>query len=204
VVVIDGEPWTIEALPVEQTADAVSVLSRGMRDNPNNVAAFGGDAAHRERCLRRMFGGVFRVIGTQQPLCARDGETIVGVTGVAPPGDCQPSAIERLRIAPSILASGPRRALRVLRWTSRWEAHDPKAPHVHLGPLAVEPRLQGRGIGSLILAEHCRTLDEQGLDGYLETDKPANVRLYERFGYRVIGEETVIGVPNWFMLRTAQ
>jgi ribosomal protein S18 acetylase RimI-like enzyme len=68
----------------------------------------------------------------------------------------------------------------------------------------VEPDLQGRGIGSLILSEHCRTLDEQRLDGYLETDKRENVLLYERFGYRVIAEASVIGVPNWFMFRESQ
>jgi hypothetical protein len=201
---VDDESWTIDALPVERTADAIAVLSRGMRDNPNNVAAFGGDSAHRQRCLQRMFGAFFRVMRNQEPLCARGEETIVGVTGVAPPGHCRPSAIKRLRIAPSILASGPRHAPRVLRWTSTWEALDPETAHVHLGPLAVEPDLQGRGIGSLILSEHCRTLDEQRLAGYLETDKRENVRLYERFGYRVIAEASVIGVPNWFMFRESQ
>jgi hypothetical protein len=47
-------------------------------------------------------------------------------------------------------------------------------------------------------------LDEQRLDGYLETDKRENVLLYERFGYRVIAEASVIGVPNWFMLRESE
>lgn len=31
---------------------------------------------------------------------------------------------------------------------------------------------------------------------YLGTDKPENVRLYERFGFETIGQEPVIGVPN--------
>jgi ribosomal protein S18 acetylase RimI-like enzyme len=41
-------------------------------------------------------------------------------------------------------------------------------------------------------------------DAYLETDKPENVRFYERFGFEVVGEEEVLGVPNWFMLRRAR
>ena len=172
-----------------------------MRDNPNNVAAFGPDPHRRERCLERLFAGLFGTMGSQQPLCALDGEALVGVTGVAPPGSCQPTFGERARIAPSILAAGPRSAMRVLRWTAAWAQRDPTEPHVHLGPLAVEPRLQGRGIGSRILAEHCSRLDEERQIGYLETDKAENVVLYERFGYRVHGEAEIIGVRNWFMLR---
>ena len=37
--------------------------------------------------------------------------------------------------------------------------------------------------------------------GYLETDKPENVTLYERFGFKVTGEAKVFGVPNWFKWR---
>lgn len=38
---------------------------------------------------------------------------------------------------------------------------------------------------------------------YLETDKAVNVTLYERFSFVVIGQEEVLGVPNWFMRRPA-
>jgi hypothetical protein len=37
--------------------------------------------------------------------------------------------------------------------------------------------------------------------GYLETDKRDNVGFYERFGFEVIGDERVGGVPNRFMRR---
>lgn len=134
-VAVPDQQLRIEALPVTRVAEVVGVLSRGMRDNPNNVAAFGRDP------------------------------------------------------------------VRLLRWTGAWGARDPDKPHLHLGPLAVEPHLRGRGIGSQILDEHCRHLDERGLGGYLETDRRENVRLYERFGYRVVAETSVIGVPNWFMWR---
>jgi ribosomal protein S18 acetylase RimI-like enzyme len=196
-----GASLTVTTLPAERLVEAISVLSRGMRDNPNNLAAFGRDPIRRERCLRRMFAGLFRVMSSQQPLCALDRDTLVGITGVAPPGSCQPNVAEQARIAPSILAAGPRSALRVLKWTAAWAERDPTQPHMHLGPLAVEPSLRGRGIGSRILAEHCRRLDEDGQIGYLETDKTENVVLYERFGFRVVGDAQIIGVPNWFMLR---
>jgi ribosomal protein S18 acetylase RimI-like enzyme len=68
--------------------------------------------------------------------------------------------------------------------------------------VAVDRHLQGLGIGSAMLAVHVEDLDAQRLNGWLETDKDANVRLYERFGYEVVEQADVLGVPNWFMRRT--
>jgi ribosomal protein S18 acetylase RimI-like enzyme len=82
-----------------------------------------------------------------------------------------------------------------------WSARDLDERHSHLGPLAVDADLQGRGIGTRILSEYCRRLDRPGEVGYLETNKPENVRLYEHHGFTVIGTDTVIGVSNWFMRR---
>ncbi len=45
------------------------------------------------------------------------------------------------------------------------------------------------------------TVDDAREAAYLETDRPENVSFYERFGFEVTGEQRVIGVANWFMLR---
>jgi ribosomal protein S18 acetylase RimI-like enzyme len=188
----------------EEVLDAIAVLARGMRDNPLHVAAYGDDPERRLRCHARLMGAVFRVFAAQQPICAVRDSVILGVTGVAPVGTCQPGAMQRLRLLPSLVALGPRTSARVGRWISAWARRDPDEPHVHLGPLAVDAHLQGQGIGSLIMQEHCRRLDAAGEVGYLETDKTENVRFYERFSFEVVGEEPVIGVPNWFMRRRGE
>jgi ribosomal protein S18 acetylase RimI-like enzyme len=198
-----GELGSIEVrdLRPEEVSQAVGVLARGMRDNPLHVAAYGDDPERRLRCHARLMGAVFRASSAQEPICAvRDG-TLLGVTGVAPVGACQPTPMQRLRLLPSVVALGPRSAGQVGKWVSTWAKRDPDEPHVHLGPLAVDAHLQGQGIGSLIMQEHCRRLDERREVGYLETDKAENVRFYRRFGFEVVGEESVIGVPNWFMRR---
>jgi GNAT superfamily N-acetyltransferase len=201
-----GELGSIEVrdLRPEEIPEAVGVLARGMRDNPLHVAAYGDDPERRLRCHARLMRGLFRAVPTQQPICAlRDG-AIVGVTGVAPVGACQPTATQRLRLLPGVVALGPRTAARVGRWISVWAKRDLDEPHVHLGPLAVDAHLQGEGMGSLIMQEYCRRLDAAREVGYLETDKRANVRFYERFGFEVIGEEPVLDVPNWFMRRPSR
>ena len=67
--------------------------------------------------------------------------------------------------------------------------------------MAVDAGLQGRGIGSRLLEEYCARVDAAGEAAYLETDKPANVRFYERFGFETVGEQVVLGSPSWFMRR---
>ena len=66
---------------------------------------------------------------------------------------------------------------------------------------AARAGLQGLGIGSRLLTAVCARADAAGAAAYLETDKPINVRFYERFGFQVVGEQEILGVPNWFMWR---
>jgi ribosomal protein S18 acetylase RimI-like enzyme len=188
----------------DEIAAAIDVLARGMRDNPLHVAAYGSDPERRRRCHARLVQGLFRTFSAQQPICAVRNGVIVGVTGVAPPGTCQPTPAQRLRLLPALVGLGAPTAVRVTRWVSAWARHDPDEPHVHLGPLAVDTHLQGQGIGTLIMLEHTRQLDAASAVGYLETDRPQNVGFYERFGYQVVGDDTVLGVANWYMRRPPQ
>ena len=186
----------------DRLGEAVGVLARGMLDNPMHVAAFGPDPGRRRRALERLFGALFH-IKTGEPICAtRDGK-VVATTGVAPAGTCQPTGREAARFVPVVAGLGPRAAARTSRWIRAWSNRDLSEPHVHLGPLAVDAGLQGRGIGSKLLAEHCRRLDAASQVGYLETDKEQNVTFYARQGFATIDEATVLGVPNWFMRRPA-
>ena len=169
------------------------------------TAMFGADPERRRRCLETMFGGMFRVVlMAQPPLLALDGQTIVGVTGFAPPGTCQPTNAQRLRLLPSMMPTGPGSLLRVPRVSGAWGKLDLKEAHSHLGPLAVDAHLKGRGIGTQMLNAYCRRLDDAHLTSYLETETEDNVRLYTRYGFKVIAEQYVLGVPNWFMRRASE
>ena len=144
---------------------------------------------------------MFEVMNGQTPLVALEGGTMVGVTGVAPPGTCQPNVEQLLKYVPALLPMGLPSLARTARLNRSWGQVDPKEHHSHLGPLAVDADLRGRGIGSQILGHYCRQLDDASLMGYLETDSEDKVRLYKRFGFEVVREQQVIGVRNWFMVR---
>jgi GNAT superfamily N-acetyltransferase len=183
--------------------EAVGVLARGMRDNPIHVAAFGPDPERRVRILFRMFSDLFRVIQGWEAVCARRDGVIVGVAGYAENGACMPGTMQMLRLAPGLLSLGLRTAMRSSRWMATWAKRDPAERHSHFGPFAVDSHLQGQGFGTVLLTDYCARLDGAGEMSYLETDKPENVRLYERHGFDVVDEAVVLGVPNWFMRRPA-
>ncbi len=197
------EIGAVVALEIEE---ALGVTVRGMRDNPLTVAAFGDDAEQRRQRFRRFMGGAAKVLGWgPNMLVARGADgTIAGVCNMMPPGECLPSPSQQLRMLPSLLSNGPRAAARTIRWLGAWSKHDPEERHWHLGPLAVDTHLQGMGIGSKLMRVFCARMDAAGEDAYLETDKPINVPFYERFGFEVVGEREVLGVPNWFMLRRVE
>jgi ribosomal protein S18 acetylase RimI-like enzyme len=199
------EELEIGALDVSEIEEALGVVTRGMRDNPTHVAAFGEDPEVRARRIRRLFGGAFAVLDLyKHMLAARSAEgAIIGVVGMLPPGECRPTIAQQLRLLPRLLSTGPRAAGRSASWMGTWSKHDPKERHWHLGPLAVDAHLQGMGIGSKLMRVFCAKMDAAGEDAYLETDKLINVRFYERFGFEIVTEQDVIGVTNWFMFRRA-
>lgn len=185
---------------------AAALTARGMRDNPTHIVAFGRDDARREQKLGALFGSVLPVVSAKAVLIgAYRGDELVGLAGVAGPGNCRPSAGESVRILPRLLPRvGVGSMMKMGRWQGVWKQHDPAEAHWHLGPVAVDTHLQGQGIGSAILEEICARMDRQGALLYLETDKPENVRFYQKFGFETIGLTPVIGVTNWFMQRPAR
>ena len=133
---------------------------------------------------------------------AFDRGKMVGVCAITAPGQCQLNGWDKLRIVPAIFLPNPLSTpLRVLRWVGEWSWRDPTEPHWHLGPVAVDAQLQGRGIGGAMMADFCARMSECGTFSYLETDKSENVRFYQKFGFSVIAEAEILGIPNWFMSR---
>ncbi|MCC5578802.1 GNAT family N-acetyltransferase [Microtetraspora sp. AC03309] len=59
----------------------------------------------------------------------------------------------------------------------------PHEPHHYLAFIALVRGRTGRGLGSLLLEEHHRRLDAQGMPAYLEASSEASRRLYLRHGY---------------------
>ncbi|MDG4796926.1 GNAT family N-acetyltransferase [Micromonospora sp. WMMD1082] len=86
-----------------------------------------------------------------------------------------------------------------------FDAFHPDEPHHYLAYAAVDPRRQNRGIGTALLTDYHRRLDELGLPAYLEASNLHNRRIYLRHDYTA-GPTIVLptaGPPIWRMWRGA-
>lgn len=196
-------PVAVRLLAPALIAPAAQLLAGSMRDNPLHRRLFPGGEARLESLLAAAFSRLLqRQMRTGRVLAAFDGETLVGVAAMVPPGHCQPTLPDKLAML-AILARARRlrRLPGIRRWLRIWAREDPAIDHWHLGPAAVARTLQGQGVGTALMAAICDELDRRQAVGYLETDKDSNVRLYRRGGFEVVAERPVLGVPNWFMLR---
>ena len=66
----------------------------------------------------------------------------------------------------------------------------------YLEYLAVDPSKQGLGLGSSILKESLKVIDELGEAAYLESSNPQNMSLYERFGFRFVKKIQIGSSPQ--------
>ena len=202
----DGEEfhYDIGVLRDQQLDAAAGLCARSMRDNPLHVSVFGADPERRLRRLQRFFSGLLPYVQRKGLLLAAyESEDLIAVCGLLPPGHCLPGRMETFRLLPSLLSSNsPTGLLRLRHWLTTWTRNDLHEPHWHLGPLAVDPPWQKCGVGSRMLATCLAHIDASGAVSYLETDRPVNVAFYEDFGFRTVAQLTVLGVPNWLMLRS--
>lgn len=94
----------------------------------------------------------------------------------------------------------------LIRLFSTLEKVRPPTPHYYLRLLGVRPELQGQGLGSALMQPVLTQCDELGIPAYLETETEANVRYYEKRGFRVLREIPVQpgALTMWTMWRPGE
>jgi ribosomal protein S18 acetylase RimI-like enzyme len=144
----------------------------------------------RNRALERFF---LRVLGSRT---LPYGETWLTANGLAaaawipPYSPLQtPSLIDDLRMLPTVLSlTGLPRLTRGAAMASAMAEAHPVEPCFYLAFIAVAPRLQGAGLGTLLLEHTLARVDAARAGAYLENSNPRNLKLYERAGFKVTRE----------------
>jgi ribosomal protein S18 acetylase RimI-like enzyme len=165
----------------DEAARLAQALARAFEDDPVSAWFFPDESDRLER-LERMYRLLF------VPDHVRYGEayTSGGYAGVAlwtPPGEGKLSAMETLRLMPTIARIFGRWTPRALRGLSYQESKYPERPHYHLVFIGVEPQRQGQGIGSQLMRPVLRRFDREGMPVYLEASTQGSRALYLRHGF---------------------
>ena len=124
------------------------------------------------------------------------GETWLAASGLAaaawvPPYSqlTAPSLLDDLRMVPTILRlTGLARLQRGAAMSAAMTSAQPDEPCFYLAFIGVAPRLQGSGLGSLLLNRTLARVDAARAGAYLENSNPRNLKLYERAGFSVTRE----------------
>ena len=89
----------------------------------------------------------------------------------------------------SVRASvAPTRHAEVFALFEEMGSYHPAEPHWFLPLIAIDPLVQGSGLGSELLAYMLARCDRNQQVAYLDSSNPKNVPLYERHGFVVLGE----------------
>ena len=83
--------------------------------------------------------------------------------------------------------------------------YHPSEPHWYLPLIGVDPAHRGKGYGSQLLRHALAACDRDGTPAYLESSNAANIALYARYGFEVLGTIQAGASPPIFpMLRSAR
>jgi GNAT superfamily N-acetyltransferase len=180
---------------------AGAVAGRALCDDPLVVFLHGDDVAMRLRASYDMFVGT--VVAMPDPAIGGFlGNHAVAVVAASAPGTCFMHRLDaEYRMMPDGPLGAPGSPDRLRRAMANWCANHTDERHWHVGPVAVEPILQGKGLGSLLMRAFCDRMDEEGELAWLETERPENVVFYRRLGFEVAGESDVHSLHTWFMRR---
>lgn len=75
-------------------------------------------------------------------------------------------------------------------------------PHCYVPLLGVRPESQGKGLSRVVMRPVFDRADREGVSVYLETVPEANVAIYRKLGFELVGRrELSRGLPNWEMVR---
>ena len=65
--------------------------------------------------------------------------------------------------------------------------HHEAGPCWYLPAIAADPTRQGQGLGAALMKHALEACDEEGTNAYLECSNAANIPLYQRHGFEIVG-----------------
>ena len=182
---------TVLRLGQEHVPEITRVLCEAFYDYPVMRYVIGGGPGNYERQLSTLvhFFVMARVLRNEDLIGTMDGNDLAATALVSYPGrGMAPAGLITLRDE-AWDELGPESLSRYEAYSAARAPFEVEVPHIHLDMIGVSRAAQGSGLGrQLIDHVHLMSREDDSSQGVtLTTEDPANVPLYEHFGYEVVG-----------------
>ena len=202
-----GGSQAVRAARRDEAALLGDVLADAFAEDPVFAWLIPPHLRRRDNRLRAFFTSMSRGYLRQGKPCYLTGDASAAALWAAPGAWAMPLSQVILEAVPNGLAFRRRlfRALRTQMQIERLHAGHSR-PHWYLGYLGARRDRQGQGQGTRMLRQVLAGVDTDGVPAYLESSNERNLSLYERNGFRVVGELQALGhgPTIWRMWREPQ
>ncbi|HEY7147743.1 MAG TPA: GNAT family N-acetyltransferase [Streptosporangiaceae bacterium] len=202
-----GGSQAVRAARRDEAALLGEVLAEAFAEDPVFAWLIPPHLRGRDDRLRTFFTSMSRAYLRRGKPCYLTGDASAAALWATPGAWAMPLSQVILEAVPSGLAFRHRlpRALRTQLQVERLHAGQ-SPPHWYLGYLGTRRDRQGQGLGTQMLREVLAGLDTGGVPAYLESSNERNLPLYQRNGFRVVGELRALGhgPAIWRMWREPQ
>ncbi len=203
---VQRQPHEVTALPARRVGEVVQVLSDAFFAYPVMEYVLGPRPGYEsdlkvlvEFFVMARFVRDDLVLGVE----GRDG-ALAGVATITLPGE-EESPVELTRLREQVWARlGEEARRRYERFGEACRVFDIEYRHYHLNMIGVRSAHAGQGVGRRLLgAVHRVSAEDSESRGVtLTTEDPANLPLYQRFGYRILGHvEIGTDLESWGLFR---
>ncbi|MGN6473832.1 MAG: GNAT family N-acetyltransferase [Mycobacteriales bacterium] len=169
------------------------VLADAFVDDPVISWLIPAGVDNRDERLRLFFTAMSRTYLRSGKPCYLAGDASGAALWSAPGGWALQMSDMGDEVERFIAAFGDRLEISVGLQTQVEELHPSDPPHWYLGYLGARQAHQGQGHGSRLLQAVLTTADTDGVSAYLESSNERNLPLYERHGFKVVGDFKALG-----------
>jgi ribosomal protein S18 acetylase RimI-like enzyme len=202
-----GGPVAVRVARRDEAAVLGNVLADAFAEDPVFAWLIPPQVRGRESRLRTFFTSMSRGYLRRGKPCYLTSDASAAALWSAPGAWAMPLSQVIIEAVPNGLAfrSGLVGALRTQLQIERLHAGH-STPHWYLGYLGTRHGRQGAGLGTQMLRAVLAGADTDGVPAYLESSNERNLPLYERSGFRVVGELRALGrgPTIWRMWREPQ
>ena len=182
-------PTPVAAITTSEMEQAVAVIVLAFSSDPAARWTYPDPheyLAHFPKIVRAFGGNAFKH-GTGHQVSGFQGAALWLPPGVHPDQEALGTVMKE-----SVAADRQEQVFGVFERMARYH---PSEPHWYLPLIGVDPMRQGKGYGSALLQYALRQCDKDRVAAYLESSNPANIPLYERHGFAVLGTIQVGSSP---------